>query len=179
MRWILIPTSDFFFLSKLTCFLSTDIGDWFSGMFGLVLQNWVAVFKNIFPSGYDQCSQDRDPGRRIARSYELHHLDRALTLLWFSFTLFYVFFCCHFSYVSPVFCRFPSVSSVFLYFTAWFLYFSPIIYVLMLGSSVFPLFSLSISLNSISNLPIYKLCYVLSPAERSYVGSRSWLHWLW
>jgi len=44
--------------------------------------------------------------------------------------------------------------AIFLPFFLCFLCFSSIVSVFMLGSSVFPLFSLSISLSSINNLPI-------------------------
>jgi len=117
-------------------------------------------------------SQKRVPTRRIAQSYVPQHLDRALTLLWCGFALFPLFF--------VIFPLFPLV--FFFSFVAWFLCFSYIISVFMFSSSVFPLFSLSISLNSINNLPILLtnrvtfLVFTFSPDDRSYVGSRSWLH---
>jgi len=83
--------------------------------------------------------------RRILRFYVPRDLNLASTSLRFGFALFSFFFC-----LFPLF---------FLYFLC-----------LLLGSSVFPLYFLVISLNSINNLPILLTNRVTFLILRSFTG---------
>ena len=130
---------------------------------------------NVHSMNHEQCSQKQVPARRIAPQ----HLDHASTLLWFSFALFPLFFLpfflCFLCFL-PFFLRFlcfslfcclvPLFFLYYLCFYAWFLCYPSI-------------FSIYFSqLYQKPTDPTYEPCYVprvyvLSPANRSYVGSRS------
>jgi len=127
-----------------------------------------------------QCSQDQVPASRIAH-LTCHRTSTVLRLNSGSVLLFPLFF--------AIFPLFPLFFAVFPLFPL-------LIYILLLGSSVFPLLSLFLCLvplfPSIFSIyfsqlyqqptdPTYELgyvprVYVLSPADRSCVGSRYLLH---